>query len=103
MSRDRRCAILDGMTFVPAARRKRLTPARFQRDAGPSWGVRIGVLTAAVVVITVFTGGVATAVLRSRRNAPPQPAPHPPRVDDPSPTQPLQDSAATTPAPPESA
>ena len=103
MSRRRHCAILDGMTFVPSTRKKRLMPARLQRDARPPWSVRIGVLAAAVVVITVFTGGVATAVLRGRRTAPPQPAPRPPRVDDPSPTQPLRDAAVTAAAPPESA
>ena len=80
------------MTLQPSARKKRLLPARNTR---PPWSVRIGVLAAAVAVITVFTGGVATAVVRSRRNGPPQPAPRPPRVDDPSPTQPLQDVAAT--------
>ncbi|MDN5758362.1 MAG: hypothetical protein L0H59_07490 [Tomitella sp.] len=49
----------------------------------PPWSVRIGILAVAVVLITVATGGTVAAVTMRRRNAPPQPAERPPRVDDP--------------------
>lgn len=53
------------------------------RVTQPPWSVRIGILAVAVVLITVATGGTVAAVTMRRRNAPPQPAERPPRVDDP--------------------
>lgn len=84
------CAILEHMTPLPGGNRGQTLPMRLgarkasgRWGSGLPWGARLGILVAAVAVITVATGGTAATVATRRRNTPPRPAEHPPRVDDP--------------------